>query len=232
MKLSQITLNERPQERLQALGPSALSDAELMAMLLRSGNKEFDVLAIARKLVTEAGSLSGLLTWSAADFQRVKGIGKVKSLQLITVIEIARRILSQEESKPKPMDSPAKVYNYFLPIASGLTVEKFWVLCLNRKNHVIRHIEVTSGTLTASLVHPREVFKEAIRLSASAIIAVHNHPSGDPSPSNADTAVTRQLLQAGQILNIPVLDHIILGSPNTAPLHKPFFSFSEHNQLK
>ena len=223
--------NERPQERLEKQGATALSDTELLAMLLRSGSKGGDVLSLSARLIAEAQSLAGLLTWSKEDFCRLKGIGKIKALQLITVMEVARRILSHNEERPLPFDSPDCVYRYFLPIAAGLEVEKFWVMCLNRKNHLIRHFEITSGTASNSLVHPREVFREAIRLSASSIIAIHNHPSGDPSPSAADIKITRQLKKASAVVEIELLDHIILGTANRDPSDRGYYSFSDSGIL-
>ena len=223
--------NERPQERLEKQGATALSDTELLAMLLRSGSKGGDVLSLSARLIAEAQSLAGLLTWSKEDFCRLKGIGKIKALQLITVMEVARRILSQADKGPLPFDSPEHVHRYFLPIASGLEVEKFWVLCLNRKNYLIRHFEITSGTASNSLVHPREVFREAIRLSASSIIAVHNHPSGDPSPSAADIKITRQLKKASDIVQIELLDHIILGTASRDPSNRGYYSFRDASIL-
>ena len=225
--LGQLAPSERPQERLEKYGVAALSDTELLAMLLRSGSQGLDVLNLSSRLLAEAGSLAGLLRWSQEDFRRLKGIGKVKALQLITVMEIARRTLSQVEESPLPFDSSKQAYRYFIPIASGLEVEKFWVVCLNRKNHLIRHTEVTSGTANGSLVHPREVFREAIRLGASSIIAVHNHPSGDPTPSKADIEITRLLKKAAAAVEITLLDHIIIGTPANDPEEQGYYSFSE-----
>lgn len=227
LSLKEMAPNERPQERLEKQGATALSDTELLAMLLRSGSKGRDVLNLSASIIAEAHSLAGLLTWSKEDFCRLKGIGKIKALQLITVMEVARRILSQAEERPLPFDSPERVYRYFLPIATGLEIEKFWVICLNQKNYLLRHFEVTSGTASNSLVHPREVFREAIRLSASSVIAVHNHPSGDPSPSAADIKITRQLKKAAAVVQIELLDHIILGTLNRDPSAQGYYSFSE-----
>lgn len=221
-----MAAGERPQERLEAKGPTALADTELLAMILRSGSKDRDVLAVAANLIGEAGSLHGLLRWSVDDFMAVRGVGKVKALQLITVMEIARRVLSQN-SEDSTFDSPSKVFDYMLPVAAGLDVEKFWVLCLNRKNRLLRRAEVTSGTAIQSLAHPREVFREAIRTSATAIIAVHNHPTGDPAPSSADIQVTRKLRGAAELVGIDMLDHIIVGHPGGDPKGVGYYSFSE-----
>jgi len=232
MRLRDLAVADRPQERLEQAGPGALADGELLAMLLRSGSRTCDVLDLSRRLLAEGGSLAGLLTWSVTDFQRMPGIGRVKALQLITVMELARRVLRAEGGAgASPFAGPDSVVRHFAPAVAGLQVEKFWVLCLNRKNRLLREVEVTSGTATSSLVHPREVFREAIRLSATAVIAVHNHPSGDPAPSKADISVTRQLREAAEVVGIDLLDHVILGRAGADPHGAGFYSFSEGGML-
>jgi DNA repair protein RadC len=226
-RIKDMVASERPQERLEQHGAKALSDSELLAMILRSGPKGVDVLTMSSQLIETAGSLSNLLRWSAEDFQQIHGIGKVKSLQLIAVMDFARRILKEDDHQVPLFDSPEVVQIHFQNAIAGLEVEKFWACCLDRKNRLIRQVEVTSGTATSSLVHPREVFREAIRLSASAIIAVHNHPSGDPAPSRADIQVTRQLREAAKIIGIDLLDHIIVGQRTRDPQGIGFYSFNE-----
>ena len=231
LRLRDMAVNERPQERLERHGAAALSDTELLAMLLRSGSKDLDVLALSSRMIAEAGSLAGLLTWKEPDFKKLKGIGQVKALQLITVMEVARRVLSQDDLKAPIFGTPETVQKHFIPITAGLEVEKFWVLCLNRKNRLIKKVEVTSGTVSSSLVHPREVYREAIRLGASAVICVHNHPSGDPTPSSADIQITRQLREASKTVDINLLDHIIIGRPAADPAGNGFYSFTEAGLL-
>jgi DNA repair protein RadC len=231
IRLRDIATAERPQERLERLGPTALSDIELLAMLLRSGTQGMDVLSIAGKLMSEAGSLAKLITWTEDDFREVKGIGKVKALQLLTVMEIARRILSQKIKSPKIFDRPDLVFTHFQPIVAGLEVEKFWIFCLNRRNRLLKQKEISSGTASSSLVHPREVFREAIKIGASAIICIHNHPSGDPSPSSADIKITRQLRDASQAIDIELIDHLIIGTREADPSHFGFYSFRESGIL-
>jgi DNA repair protein RadC len=216
---------------MEALGPGALSDTELLAMLLRSGTKGHDVINLSSRLIAEAGSLADLLSWSADDFKRVPGIGRVKALQLLTVMEVARRILAQRPDAPPVFDRPELVFDHLLPIAAGLGVEKFWVLCLNRKNRLMRRHEATSGTATSSLVHPREVFREAIRVGASAVICAHNHPSGDPAPSSADIQVTRHLREASETVEIDLLDHVVIGRRESDPAGLGFYSFREAGLL-
>ena len=226
-RLKTTAVSERPQERLERFGAGALSDTELLAMLLRSGTRGHDVLTLSGRLISEAGSLAGLIKWKETDFKKLKGIGRVKALQLITVMEIARRILGQG-ARPDPLINDAEAAAHHLrPLAHGLNVEKFWVLCLNRKNRLIKCVEVTSGTATSSLAHPREVFREAIRESATAVICAHNHPSGDPAPSSADIKITRQLRDAGQAVDILLLDHVILGNTSADPTGRGYYSFRE-----
>ena len=224
-RLKELAVGERPQERLEKFGAAALSDTELLAMLLRSGTRGQDVLTLAGRLISEAGSLAGLIAWKETDFRRLKGIGRVKALQLITVMEIARRVLSQQAGEAPMLGSAELVATYFAPIIAGLSVEKFWSLCLNRKNRLIKRVEVSSGTASSSLVHPREVFREAIREGALAVICVHNHPSGDPAPSTADINVTRQLRDAAKTIGIELLDHVIVGTQAHDPTGIGYYSF-------
>jgi DNA repair protein RadC len=227
-RLQTLALGDRPQERLQKHGAGALSDSELLAMLLRSGTKGHDVLTLSNRLIAEAGSLAGLIQWREVDFKKLKGIGRVKALQLITVMEVVRRVLAHAGTHTPPvLDNPEKVCEFFRPHVHGLLVEKFWVLCLNRKNRLIKFGEITSGTASTTLAHPREVYREAIKESASAILCVHNHPSGDPTPSSADIKMTRQLRDASLTIDIPLLDHIILGQPNADPSGIGYYSFRE-----
>ena len=231
VRLRDMALDERPQERLEQYGSATLKNAELLAMLLRSGSQSMDVIAVANRLMSEAGSLAALISWSKEDYMRLPGIGNVKALQLITVMEIARRVLAQRGDVELSFDGPEKVYDYLRPYVMGLEVEKFWTLCLNRKNRLIKCVEVTSGTATSSLVHPREVYREAIRTGSSAIIVAHNHPSGDPSPSSADIRVTRQLREAAEVVGIALLDHVIIGEPAYTEDKLGFYSFNDNGLL-
>jgi len=225
--LHELAPSERPQERLEKFGAGALSDSELLAMLLRSGSQKIDVLSLATSIISEAGSLAGLLRWKLTDFTGQHGVGKVKALQLLTVFEVARRILQGEGGAVPTVDSAEKVYEQLRARSIGIGVEKFWVLSLNRKNHLLKVEEVTQGTATASLVHPRETFRSAISNGAAAVIVAHNHPSGDPSPSTADHAVTRNLRKASLVLDIDLLDHVVLGTPSSDPKGFGYFSFAE-----
>ncbi len=230
-RLRDLAVAERPQERLERLGPNYLSDSELLAMLLRSGTRGLDVVSLASQMINEAGSLAGCLRYTVRDFQRFKGIGRIKALQLITVMEMARRILAEEGAEKPLLDDPAKVSQFMRSRVAGLAVEKFWVLSLNTKNRLLRAAEVTSGTATSSLVHPREVFREAIQQGATAIICAHNHPSGDPSPSQADLKVTRCLREAAAVVQISLLDHVVIGNPTHDPQGLGYYSFAEAGML-
>ena len=231
LRLRDLAVGERPQERLERFGAAALSDTELVALLLRNGSRDLDVLALAAQLVAEAGSLGGLIAWAEADFRRMPGIGRIKALQFVAVMEVSRRVLGQRQGDAPLLNRPELVFGYFQPVVSGLAVEKLWVLCLNRKNRLIKRVEVTSGTATGSLVHPREVFRPAIREAATAVICVHNHPSGDPAPSSADLQVTRRLREAAQAVDIELIDHLILGNPAGDPAGRGYYSFREAGLL-
>jgi DNA repair protein RadC len=230
-RLRETAVAERPQERLAKLGAAALSDAELLAMLLRSGTRGQDVLTLATRIVAEAGSLAGLVVWRTEDFRKLKGIGPVKALQLVTVMEIASRVLTQRREEEPILNRADLVCTYLQPLVAALEVEKFWVLCLNRKNRLVKRVEITSGTATAALAHPREVFRAAIRESAAAVVCAHNHPSGDPAPSAPDLHVTRQLREAAKAVDIELLDHVIVGRASADPLGRGYFSFREAGLL-
>lgn len=230
-RLRDTAVAERPQERLEKFGAGALSDTELLALLLRSGTRGQDVLTLASRLVAAGGSLGGLIGWRPGDFRTLKGIGSVKALQLVAVMEIARRVVGQQGGEAPLLNRADLVAKHLEPRATGLDVEKFWVLCLNRKNRLLKCVEITSGTATAALAHPREVYRAAIRESASAVICAHNHPSGDPAPSAPDVQVTRQLREAARAVDIDLLDHVIVGRPLADPLGRGYFSFREAGML-
>lgn len=227
LRVKDLSVSDRPQERLQKLGASALSDTELLAMILRSGGKGNNVLTIAQQLVTEAGSLRTLVAWTEADFRRIKGIGRVKALQLVALMEVARRVLADTGDTEPLLNRPELVRDHLTPHYTGLQIEKFWVLCLNRKNRLMKQVEITSGTATTSLAHPREVFREAIRHGATAVICAHNHPSGDPAPSAADIQLTRQLRDAARAVQIDLIDHVVLGRAAADPHGVGFYSFRQ-----
>ena len=231
-RLKATACNERPQQRLENFGAQALSDTELIAILLGHGTRGHDVLTLSSSLMAEAGSIAALASWHEKDFQRLKGIGRIKGLQLVALMEVARRAISQQVDMNPILNRADLVADYLRPIVIGLDVEKFFVLCLNRRNRLIKRVEISSGTATSTLAHPREVFRAAIMAGATAgIIAAHNHPSGDPSGSAEDVRLTRQLREAANAVDIPLLDHVIIGKIGADPLNRGFFSFREAGLL-
>ena len=223
----EIACGEQPQQRMESFGAAALSDTELVALILHTGLATREVLDVSSRLIAEAGSLHGFANWQPVDFERLKGIGRVKARQLAALVEIARRMMKPIADEPVIMNRPELIAEYFRPIINGLEIEKFWVACLNRKNRLKKLVEVTSGTATSCLAHPREVFRAAIREAATAVVCVHNHPSGDPAPSTADVQVTRQLRDAAKAVDIELLDHVIVGRAGADPQVRGFFSFRE-----
>lgn len=230
-RLRETALGERPQERLEKFGAPALSDTELLAMLLRSGTRGQDVLTLSGRLIAEAGSLAGLIAWREQDFRKMKGIGRVKASQLLAVMEVARRVVTQQAGEEPLLSRSDLILAYLQPLVLGLEVEKFYVLCLNRKNRLLKRVELTSGTATSALAHPREVFRTAMRENATAIVCAHNHPSGDPAPSAPDLQVTRLLREAARAVDIQLLDHVIVGRPGSDPLGKGYYSFRDAGLL-
>ena len=218
---------DRPRERLDRLGPRALLDAELLELLIGAGSRGASAHQLAGHLLREAGELAGLAGWERADFARIRGLGPAKAAELAACFELARRLRERVADPGARLDSPAKVWARLEPLTVGLAVEKCWVLSLNRRHRLLGLQEVSSGTATSSLLHPREVFRLALKHAAPAAIVAHNHPSGDPAPSPADRAVTRQLTEAGRVLGVELLDHVIIGRPETDPAGKGWFSFGE-----
>jgi DNA repair protein RadC len=206
---------ERPRERLKLRGAAALSDAELIAILLRTGMKGTSVVQLAQELFVKFRTLPELAGAPVEEIAQVKGIGETKAIQLKAAFELARRLSSNTRDKQTPISSPEDAAVVVREDMRLLDREEFRVLLLNTKNGLIKKCEVSRGSLNASIVEPREVFKDAIAASAASMILVHNHPSGDPTPSSEDIAVTKRLVKAGELLNIAVLDHIILGHRTT-----------------
>lgn len=207
---------ERPAERLIKFGPESLSDAQLLAIILRTGGEK-GVLNLAIELLERFNSLRDIDSASISDLSSIKGIGAAKTAQIKASFELGKRLMSQPSQDRQVFSSSMNVYRYFAPRFKNLKKEVFISLLLDAKNRLIKEREydkVSEGTLTRSLIHPREAFREAIRESAASVIFIHNHPSGDPSPSNDDIAITERLKKAGEIIGISVLDHIIIGDGN------------------
>jgi DNA repair protein RadC len=202
--------DERPRERLLKHGPSAMSDAQLLAITLRTGGGGRSALDIGMDLLTTFRSLKELEQASLTELSALKGIGMAKAAQIKAAMELGKRLYHEPSPKGPAFSSGRDVYNYFYPKIQGLRKEVFHCILLDVKNRMIRDLQISEGTLTASLIHPRESFRNAIKESAAAVIFVHNHPSGDPTPSREDIAITEKLEGAGETLGIKVLDHIII----------------------
>ncbi len=211
LRLKDQPESQRPRERLAAQGPDALSHAELIGILLRTGLKGANAVEIGGQLLTKFGNLHSLSQASVTDLQKVKGIGRDKAVTLVAAFALARKMAAELQHESPTLDSPENVVRLLRESNLAMQVETLQVLLLNTRRKLIRVEEISDGTLDTLLVHPREVFKCAISANASAIVLAHNHPSGDPTPSEADIKVTRDLIRAGQLLKIDVLDHIILG---------------------
>ncbi|TKH04726.1 JAB domain-containing protein [Peribacillus simplex] len=202
---------ERPRERFLQDGPQSLSNQELLALLLRTGSREESVLQLSGRLINSFKGLRLLKEASVEELTVIKGIGEAKAIQILASIELGRRINNLNDQDRYVIRSPEDGANYCMEEMRFLSQEHFVCLYLNTKNQVLQKTTVFIGSLNASIVHPREVFKEAFKRSAASIICLHNHPSGDPSPSREDIEVTKRLVECGKIIGIEVLDHIIIG---------------------
>jgi DNA repair protein RadC len=202
---------ERPRERLIKEGARALTNQEILAILLRSGTKQESVLQVAQRLIAKFDGLLLLKEAAIEELCTIKGIGKAKAVELSAAIELGRRIHSLQPEERYVIRSPEDVSNYVMEDMRFLQQEHFDCLYLNTKNQVLHRKTVFIGSLNASICHPREIFKEAIKRSAASVICLHNHPSGDPAPSREDIDVTKRLAESGKVLGIELLDHIIIG---------------------
>jgi DNA repair protein RadC len=216
--MSQWPAAERPREKLVAGGPQALSDAELLAVVIGSGTGGRSALDIARGILISEQGLRGISTKNCSELMRVKGIGRARAVALVAAFEMGRRMQSRGWEEHVSVNGPADVARVLLPLLRDRLQEVFVVLILDSKNGIKLTVEISRGTLNASLVHPREVFKCAIDHSAAAIIVAHNHPSGNCEPSREDIEITRQLAEAGKIVGIPLHDHVILAGNGYASM--------------
>ncbi|HHV97919.1 MAG TPA: DNA repair protein RadC [Clostridiaceae bacterium] len=216
LKIKDLPLNERPYEKLEKYGAEMLSDAELLAIIIKTGTKNETSVALAQRILAkdeEGKGIAALHDFSLEQLRAINGIGRVKAIQIKAVMELSKRIASTYSSNRKiTIRSANDVSKLLMEEMRHLKKEVFKVLLLNTKNHLIKQANVSVGSLNASIVHPREVFSEAVKSGCSSIIFVHNHPSGDPEPSIEDINTTRKLVNAGEILGIRVLDHIIIGN--------------------
>jgi DNA repair protein RadC len=210
-RLKDQPVGERPRERLVERGAAALSPAELIAILVRTGLRGVNAVDIGKQLVQKFGSLGAMAQASVDELQCIRGIGRDKAVTLVAAFTLASKMAEELQRESPVLDTPEAVARLLREQNRVMTVETFQILLLNTRRRLIRVEQVSQGTLDTILVHPREVFKSAISGRAAAVVLVHNHPSGDPTPSEADIKVTRDLIRAGQLMKIEVLDHVILG---------------------
>ena len=206
-----LPLSDRPRERLLRLGPESLSTAELLAIIINTGTQGDSVLMTSQKLLSEFGNLQNIVPASIEQISRVRGIGRAKAIQIKAALELARRIDDPDYKQGKLVQTPDEAVKSVQSKLKGKKKEHFYILCLNTRNRVNDTRQVSIGNLDSSIVHPREVFRDAISCLAASVIFVHNHPSGDLEPSADDINLTKRLAEAGELLGIPVLDHIIVG---------------------
>lgn len=219
MKLNEILDAEKPREKLKRLGVENLSDTELLSILLRTGSKEESVNILSNRILKEMGSLSKLKNASFTRLSKIKGIKSAKASTIVASFELGRRAFNEEEIKIK-LNTPKKIFEYYKNDFYGELQEKFFVLLFDTKLNLIRKEELYKGTIDSVTIHPREIFKIAILESASFIVLMHNHPTGDTTPSEKDITLTKRLMEIGELIGIKVVDHIIIS-------HKNYFSFME-----
>jgi DNA repair protein RadC len=212
--------SDRPRERLYANGPEALADAELLALQLGSGARGLSAVDVAREMLAAYGSLADVAGREVAELARVRGVGPAKAARLASAFELTRRLRARTPGARAVLSGPGEVYAAFGPLMEDLKHEVFRIALLDAQNGLLRDRIVSEGTLSASLVHPREVFKPAILESAASVILLHNHPSGDPTPSREDIRLTRQLVECARMLDLRIHDHVIIG-------HGRFVSLAE-----
>jgi len=210
MKILDIPKQNRPRERFLKYGPETLSDAELFAIFLRTGTIGENVTEMSNRLIAEYG-IDKLFECSLKELQQIKGMGPSKAMQILSMAELGKRVNQSKKPQTKKISCAEDVFNHFHERLKDKKQEEFWILMLNTQNNVIGEQLISKGILDASIIHPREVFKPAIKNSASKIVLVHNHPSGDPTPSPEDLEITKRLKEAGEGLGIRVVDSVIVG---------------------
>ena len=222
--MKEVAPHDRPREKLVRLGAIGLGDNELLAVVLGSGARRLDALAAANAILAAASGVHGVPQLGFDELRRVHGVGAAKAAQVLAAVELGRRTLVRRPAERRPLTSPEELAAFLLPQFGARAVEAFGVVLLDTKYCLIRAALVSVGTLDAAPAHPREVFREAARAAAGAVVLFHNHPSGDPRPSRDDWDLTHRLVQAGRIIGIPVLDHLILSDTK-------YFSFREAGRL-
>ncbi len=210
-RIRDLESSQRPRERLASLGATALSNAELIAILLRTGIKGINAVQLGQKILMDCGGLAGLHRLSYSELCRMRGVGPAKAAQIKAAVELGNRFAASTPTELPVIQSPEDAASLVLYEMGALEQEHLKVMLLDTRNQMMKLVEVYRGSLNSSLIRVSEVFKEAVRANAAAIIVAHNHPSGDPTPSPEDISVTRAIVQAGNLLDIEVLDHLVIG---------------------
>lgn len=220
-KMKELPLEERPREKFKTNGFEKLGNIDLIAILLRTGSKELSVRDLATKILIELDGLENLSNTSLERLSKIKGIGEVKAITLLTALELGKRISNTKGGQKRRIKHAADLYEEFSSELETKTQEHFIAVFLNSKNEIIHYKTIFIGSANKSIVHPRDIYKEAIKYSAVKLMCIHNHPSGDPTPSEEDIAFTSRLIECGNLLQIPLLDHLIIGSHT-------YYSFYDH----
>jgi len=211
LSVKELPQDDRPREKLIARGPGSLTDAELLAILLRTGSKGKSVLNMAQELINKHKNLAVIAGLSLSTLTKEQGIKNDKAAALLAAFEISRRVLSQEKiEKDFIFKHPLDVANYFIPLLRDKLTESFILLCLNSANKIVRIVNISEGNANGTVVHPREIYRTALEYGAVSIIVIHNHPSGNPEASREDILITKKIAEAGAFMQIPLLDHIII----------------------
>jgi DNA repair protein RadC len=220
-----VAPHDRPREKLERLGPSGLGDNELLALVLGSGSRTANALALADRLLESSGGLHGLTRAGVGDLLRVEGVGRARTAQVLAAVELGRRSLTRAGEMRPRLRSPRDLAVHLLPEYGARAVEQFGIVMLDTRHRVIRTRVIAVGSLDTTVVHPREVFREATAAAAASIVLFHNHPSGDPTPSPDDVALTMRMISAGDIMGIDVIDHLILADQR-------YFSLLESGRIQ
>jgi len=228
IKIREMPQDERPREKLLGRGAAALTDPELLAILLRTGVPGANAIEVARQLLERYRSLSGLSRCTVREIASIRGIGATKAIQLVAAFGLGQRLANERLARQK-LDSPELVYDLVAAEMRTLHKESLRVILLDTRYRLLQMEEISIGSVNESIAHPRDVFRPAVISSAYAVIVLHNHPSGDPSPSQSDHSLTRRLAEAAELLQIKLLDHMIIGAPADGRL--PYFSFKEAGVL-
>lgn len=222
LRMKDIPFNERPYEKLENFGAERLTDAELLAIIIKTGTKDETAVSLAQRILKSSEWVEDITEISLQELMKIKGVGRVKAIQIKAVLELGKRLVSFRKSNKLQIRNPQDVSDFLMEEMRFLKKEYVKALLLNTKNELIKIVDVAIGSLNASIIHPREVFSYAVKSGSASVILVHNHPSGDPTPSSEDILITKRLYEAGQILGIELLDHIIIGN-------KKYVSLKEKN---